>query len=431
MWTARAHPVTSQAPERPALLDASTNIRYVGTPTNIASLPFGTSDPDAKVLPIARSASSRRRGALATIAVLVFATVVAIALAEVTLRVYARFASTELASRLRSDPYAVLIEPHGAAGYRPRPGGSFRYGNGTGATINARGYRGPEVTAGTPPGTTRILLLGGSTTFGWGVDDPHVIESYMRAELERRFPGRRFEVVNLAFDGYDSWQIVERLRSDGIPLGPDFIIVNTGVNDVRNARFSDLAASDPDPRTVLWRTETERLRAEAERGGPAFGTRARHYLYLARLPGILLAQSTPREDAGATTANREAFDYFERNLNRVAALADSANAVLLLSSDPSSLRTKYEPQDTSFRSYWIRDAETTQSARDSLDARLRGVVESRRANGQAVHYIGPADISPQHFLDDTHLTAEGNRLLALHWVDALAQFLHGPGARAD
>ena len=369
-------------------------------------------------------ATSRWRSALAALTILVIGTLAGVALAEVTLRVYASVASTELAWRLRADPYAVLIEPHGEAGYRPRPGRSFTYDNGTTASINSLGYRGPEVATPKPAGTTRILLLGGSTTYGWGVDDEHTVDRYLREALVRRFPGGRFEVVNLAFDGYDSWQLFERLRTDGARLEPDFVIVNTGVNDVRNARFPRLV--DRDPRTLLWLTETTRLREERRRGGPTAWTRAKHHLYLARLPGILRQQAGAEPDT-LRTPYPDALDYFERNLRRIVALADSADAVLVLSSDPSSLRTKYQPSDTSSRTYWIHDAETTQTYRDSLDARLRGVVAAARAGGLDVVHAPPADIPPAHFLDDTHLAPEGNRRLAEHWAQVLTPML----AQAD
>ena len=59
----------------------------------------------------------------------------------------------------------------------------------------------------------------------------------MRDLLRTEYPGIRFDVVNLALDGYDSYQLLERLKSDGLGLSPDLVIVNSGINDVRNARF--------------------------------------------------------------------------------------------------------------------------------------------------------------------------------------------------
>ena len=58
---------------------------------------------------------------------------------------------------------------------------------------NALAYRGPECPS---PGTVRIILLGGSTTYGYGVNDDQTIDAYMRSLLPEHYPGRHFEVVN-------------------------------------------------------------------------------------------------------------------------------------------------------------------------------------------------------------------------------------------
>src|SRR5262245_52633443 len=86
--------------------------------------------------------------------------------------------------RLRgSDPAASVIEPHGELGYRQKPRSTYRYINGTKATSNAMGFRGPEVAIPKPPELIRIVLLGGSTTHGWGVNDSETIDTFMRREL--------------------------------------------------------------------------------------------------------------------------------------------------------------------------------------------------------------------------------------------------------
>ena len=51
---------------------------------------------------------------------------------------------------------------------------------------------------------------------------------------------RRFEVVNLALGGYDAYQLFERMRTDGVHFAPDLLIINSGINDVRNALFAGL-----------------------------------------------------------------------------------------------------------------------------------------------------------------------------------------------
>ncbi len=351
---------------------------------------------------------------------------VGVALAEVVLRVYTRVADNGLTQALDVDPYRVQVEPHGVAGFRPKPGKTFAYEDGTAAHVNEMGFRGPPVDVPKPRGVFRIILLGGSTTFGWGVEDSETIDAYMRSILASRYPERRVEVVNLAFDGYDSYQLVERLRSDGLRLEPDAVIVNSGVNDVRNARYAHIL--DGDPRTLLYRATLDQLRLEEALGHPTLWTRAKHWLYLARLPGWIeqqLAGGPPRLPSPDRDYRWDALDYFQRNLTRLLELTSQVDAVLLLSTPSSSLSTRYEPADPPRASYWIRDARTTQMYRDSLDGRMRAFVDREVARGEGgrVAYVRRSTLAPDMFLDDAHLTPAGNRRVAEDFVTALAPWL--------
>ena len=137
-------------------------------------------------------------------------------LAEGTIRAYASVNRAFGAGLKEFDPMAVQIEPHGRLGYRQRPNSVLHYGNGAVATANSMNYRGPEVPLHPAPGTIRIILLGGSTTHGFGVADDQTIDTYMRQQLTAKYPGVRFDVVNLALDGYDALQMLERLRHGAI-----------------------------------------------------------------------------------------------------------------------------------------------------------------------------------------------------------------------
>jgi lysophospholipase L1-like esterase len=365
--------------------------------------------------------TGKRAGCAATAALLLTTLVLSVLVVEFVLRVYASTASTALAEALRRDPYAVLVEPHGTVGYRPRPGRVVRYENGTQATVNAMGFRGPEV-ARKPAGTFRVVLLGGSTTFGWGVDDDGTVDAWMRRILAKRIPERDVEVVNLGFDGYDSYQLLERLRSDGLELEPDALIVHSGVNDVRNAWFEDIV--DGDTRTLLYEATLEQLRFEKARGAPTAWTRTKHFLYVARVPGWVSGQlvEDPWELSTVEYA-WSALDYFERNLVRIVEEAAGDGASVLLSTPPSSLETKYEPDAEPIRSYWLVDAKSTQTYRDSLDHRMRSVVENLSRSGRPVVYVPHEALAPDLFLDDAHLTSAGNRRVAEEFVTALEPWI--------
>lgn len=349
---------------------------------------------------------------------------VAALLAEGALRVLAREGVRLARQVAATDPYVVKVEPHGAFGYRQTPGAVLSYANGTRARANRQGFRGPDVEVSKPAGVFRIILLGESTTHGWYVDDSQTIDTYLRARLAEQRPDLRTEVVNLAYDGYDAYQIWQRLLDDGIALQPDLIIVNAGVNDVRNAHFPNLG--DPDPRTLIWEGELERQRRERARGGPSPWTRLKHLLYIARFPGVVRENLEQRRNYGAVAIARDpypdAVGAFARNVERIVALAHGIGAPLILSTPPSALLLPDAPSPMGPRSYWVVDAATTQRYRDSLAARLRQIAAERASEGEQVAYLA-VKLPGRMFLDDCHLTPEGNQALAASFAAAIRSYL--------
>ena len=346
---------------------------------------------------------------------------------EIALRVLEPLGLSIAGAIGRRDPYAVLIEPHGELGYRQRANAVLHYQNGTRATANAESYRGPIVARTKPPGTFRVILLGESTTHGWGVNDDETIDAYLR-EILRTAPataGRTVEVVNLAYDGYDSYQLYERLKSDGIPREPDLIIVNAGINEVRSATLPGLV--ERDPRTLIWEAELSRLRSERARRGPTLWVRAKHWSYVARLPSVLRQRSGT---AGAPTpvaarpAYPEAVTIFERHLERIDSLASAHGVPVFFSTPPSALLLPGAPP-LGRRTYYLDTPEETQAYRDLLDERMRSLTERLGAKGRDVAYI-PHRMTADLFLDDCHLTPAGNRRMAETFAAAILPMVRRP-----
>ena len=364
----------------------------------------------------------RKRG-LFTVVAIGLGLALAVVLGEGTVRL-AGYLNPGFRGELeRRDPTRVLIVPIGHYGYRQRPNSTYEYPNGTSATANHLGYRGPAVSLSKPSGVTRVLLLGGSVTHGWGVFDHETIDSHMRTILSETAPSRTFEVINLAFDGYDSHQLVERLKWEGLEYAPDIVVVNTGINDVRNARFEKLV--DPDPRTVLWMGTTERLKREERRGGPSFWTRLKTRSHLVRALGIARESWRKIREDGTlprSPGNLQAAEIFEANLRRMVRMALDRGARVILSTPPSSLAVNYNPDATSTRSYWLADAKATQAFRDVLARRMAKVAEDY-GDPELVRYVRPT-VDPQGIFDDCHLTPDGNRQVGAEFAESVVQLLH-------
>lgn len=102
-------------------------------------------------------------------------------------------------------------------GWEPRPGAVTSI-DGQRTTINGRGLRGAEHPPTRTSSRTRVLLLGDSIAFGYGVADDSTFAASM-AE-------RGFEVVNLAVPGYGTDQSLLRLEREGMAYAPDIVVLH-------------------------------------------------------------------------------------------------------------------------------------------------------------------------------------------------------------
>ena len=94
-------------------------------------------------------------------------------------------------------------------------------------TINAAGNRGPERDSAKREGVQRVLVLGDSTAWGWGVDDSEVWTELVDARL-----GDQVEVVNLAVPGYGTDQQLLQLERVGAAWQPDVVLLAFVHNDL-------------------------------------------------------------------------------------------------------------------------------------------------------------------------------------------------------
>jgi lysophospholipase L1-like esterase len=141
-------------------------------------------------------------------------------LAILVLELVVRWVTPQPLQHLRLDDELYVVN---------RPGARFTYARGSEyavpITYNSWGFRGPVPTRDVPPCSTRIVLIGDSQTEGLQV---HLDETYGRVlqrEMERRWPNRRFEVVNLAVSGYGTHQELLMLKRYGPVIRPDWVVL--------------------------------------------------------------------------------------------------------------------------------------------------------------------------------------------------------------
>lgn len=109
-------------------------------------------------------------------------------------------------------------------GWEPRAGARFAV-RGAHASINAAGYRGRPLGAARRPGLARVVMLGDSVAFGYGVADDETFASALDRDT------RRFEVANLAVPGYGVDQSLLRYARVGAVLDAQVVVLNLCVDN--------------------------------------------------------------------------------------------------------------------------------------------------------------------------------------------------------
>ncbi len=101
---------------------------------------------------------------------------------------------------------------------------------------NGAGFRGPELPGPKAAGARRVVVLGDSFTWGYGVRERQAYP----ARLERRLnppaggQGVRVEVVNLGLPGAGPLDYLYHLEHTALPLAPDVVVVGVFANDVND-----------------------------------------------------------------------------------------------------------------------------------------------------------------------------------------------------
>lgn len=260
---------------------------------------------------------------------------------------------------------------------------------------NSLGLRSAEVTEPKPAGVFRILVLGDSVTFGWGLRGEDTYPSQLASLLATLRPNQRFEVINAGVSGYGTWQQASWLQDTGLDLQPDVIVVQTHLND----------ASDD-----LWGTLGQ--------GAGGEGWLARHS-QLARLVQRVLGSAAPDNSTPCAAdwkvgTDQVCWQRTEQLLDELHGEAGAAGVTAVLM--PSPMRWQVEPG--------VRDARAWVDA-----ARYQDVLRQYAADSGWI-FVDPlpafrksqAENSGQSlFLDVGHPNEAGQRLMAQEIFNALNQ----------
>ncbi len=292
--------------------------------------------------------------------------------------------------------------------------------------FNARGQRATNVRdlpVPKPPGVFRIVCEGGSTTFDLlAPDDASTWPARLGALL-----APRADVANAGFPGWTSLESLVSLEIRDLDLGPDLVIVFSGVNDLQPAGhvpfYPDYSVGHADilprvtgvapvpvrlvSRSVLIEFLLGRLRAPGARdAAEGFA------------PSYAWAGGPKRDDIP-----QEAVDVYERNLRATAAVARGRGARTLLVAQAARLRAGHEADDRVWLEGWTPGL--TPAGYLAGLARYNAVARKLGDEGAALFldpFAGGA-FDDGCFVDPVHFSPEGSDRFARR----LVAFLTAPG----
>lgn len=139
-----------------------------------------------------------------------------------------RFALLEARERLSEE---ILVR-HQDGTLRLRPGARATY-LGKDIEVGAHGLRNGEVVMPKPADVFRILVIGDSVPFGWGVAEDEAFPRLVERALAGAMPaGKRCEVVNCGVPGFGLPEAYVQLRDQGLAWDPDLVLHCVIANDV-------------------------------------------------------------------------------------------------------------------------------------------------------------------------------------------------------
>lgn len=98
--------------------------------------------------------------------------------------------------------------------------------------FNRFGLRGPPIPSIKTPGEYRILFLGDSIVFGYLLKNDETPVDLTRQAIEQRDAPRSVRCINAGVTGYTTWQELDLLQYEGAAIEPDLVVLVFYVNDV-------------------------------------------------------------------------------------------------------------------------------------------------------------------------------------------------------
>lgn len=292
-------------------------------------------------------------------------------------------------------------------------------------SVNRLGFRGKDFSAEKPEKTFRIVCLGGSSVFGYRLND----EESWPAQLEKRFHDGGYpfvEVINAGVAGYTTYHSLILLITRILDLNPDLVIVNQTWNDMKYWHF----VSPDNPVYHHWSAVIKNppsMIREISKG--SYFIRFIYAVY-GKLRAVLLSKTGTQEPFdylhdGLDALSEEDLAYgkkvYKRNLELIAAVCGKYDIKLVLSTQVRLVKEVTSEKEDELITYFMPKA-LLLSSFDYADSAIKEVAEENPgAEFFDLAKKVPADLSAME--DHVHQTREGNRLIAEAFYEYLKPWI--------
>ena len=313
---------------------------------------------------------------------------------------------------------AAFFVPHEKAGHTLRPNLRMKSSS-YDISINSVGLRGDEVTSQKPSDCTRVMVLGGSSVFGYlvpdGQDSCRVLESIL--SKDDRLQDRKVEVLNAGVPGYNMTQCRLRYEADLAALKPDIVLLYLGWNDIRYLAAPNEAHDKTPPGPSLWQRILIKSTLYGMLRYRIFPPDAPVFVPPAKSSSMIATD--PPDDI--TETFRKDFRALISSIRKSGARAVVCTQLMAAGQDDSNLKQ------------FLGSTPEQIEANDRLGTLITDAIrdEAKQSNVPLIDVAKLIQCDRSLLGDAIHLTKQGHYEVAVCWADTLAPLIADSSSLTD
>ena len=299
-------------------------------------------------------------------------------------------------------------------------------------TTNNLGFRGADINSRKPENEYRIFLIGGSTAECLILDDKDSLDAVVQLTLQQMIGDKlSIRVYNAGMSGDRSDDHIAILTQRIVHLEPDFIVVFSGLNDLRAAIAGHDYLHLPVSGIAPWKL----MAAQSQLG------RLAYYVLKGHTPQKIASEQEPIETAyrvgveaqrlapEATSPPPTDIGAYGNNLKTLAGIAHGHDIPMIFMTQQSTWNSIVDPGASDW--HWLLRVGALRFSEESMNAALmlmNDVMRQVAGRNKIAVYDLAEDIpkSSEYFYDDVHFNTKGAAFAGKNLAAEIATHIHAP-----